>query len=173
MSNRSKWLPDDFESMSFSTEKAHCLFCEAEFDLSFKLNRSKPKIDQLRKHLVLEHQFIISDINDIDDLNGYLSYWRRRIAEISDLLSICAVIKTNSRPEDAGDSVDYFMLCPDVLPEDRGLRQELKLAKLNYLTKVQEAERNETTFERSCLFCRKLNRPLGIASNGLSRTSIS
>ena len=156
MTNQSKWLGDDFESMSFSDEKAKCLFCDYEFDLSFKLNRSKPKIDQLRKHLVLEHQFIISDINDIDDLNGYLAYWRRRISEIADLKSICAVIKTNSKPDDVGESVDYNMLCPDVLPEDRCLRQELKLAKLNYLTKVQEVERNETDFERSCLFCRKL-----------------
>ena len=47
------------------------------------------------------------------------------------------------------------MLCPDVLQEDQCLRQELKLAKLNYLMKVQEIERNETNFERSCLFCRK------------------
>lgn len=153
--SQSSWLDKEFESMSFSSEPVKCLFCEHEFDLSFKLNRSKQRIDQLRKHLVLEHQFIISDINDIDDLNGYLFYWRRRIAEIGDLKAICAVIKTNSKPEDHADSVDYCMLCPDVLPEDRCLRQELKLAKLNYLTRVQEIERNETDFERSCLFCRE------------------
>lgn len=47
------------------------------------------------------------------------------------------------------------MLCPDVLPEDQCLRKELKLSKLNYLMKVQETERNETEFERSCLFCSK------------------
>ena len=155
MSNQSTWLDKHFESMSFSGEPAKCLFCDHEFDLSFKLNRNKTKIDRLRKHLVLEHHFIISDINDIDDLNGYLFYWRRRIGEIGDLKSICAVIKTNSRPDDFGESEDYFMLCPDVLPEDRGLRQELKLAKLKHLTQVQEVERNQTDFERSCLFCRK------------------
>lgn len=157
MSSQSTWLDKHFESMSFSGEPVKCLFCDHEFDLSFKLNRNKAKIDQLRKHLVLEHQFVISDINDIDDLNGYLFYWRRRIGEIDDLKSICAVIKTNSQSEDPAERTDYNMLCPDVLPEDRELRQELKLAKLRHLTQVQEVERNQTDFERSCLFCRELH----------------
>lgn len=47
------------------------------------------------------------------------------------------------------------MLCPDVLPEDQNLREELKLAKLNYLMNAQELERNDKQFERNCLFCRE------------------
>lgn len=102
-------LDQHFESMCFRKENAKCLFCEQEFDLSFKLHKNKQKIDQLRKHLVLNHQFIISDINEIDDLNGYLNYWRNKISKINDLKTICAVIKTNSKPEDEGESIVSFI----------------------------------------------------------------
>lgn len=90
--------------MTFTKAKVDCLFCDQQFDLAFKLNQNQQKIDQLRKHLIVEHQFIISDINDIDDLNGYLYYWRSRIGKITDLKSICALIKTNTKPEDTGES---------------------------------------------------------------------
>lgn len=105
MSNQLNLLGDDFVSMSFSDQRSKCLFCEQEFDLSFKLYQNKQKVDRLREHLVVEHQFIISDLNDIDDLNGYLFYWRNKISRIGSLKSICAVIKTNTKPEDNGESV--------------------------------------------------------------------
>ena len=124
MNNEIKLLDNNFESMCFSKEKRRCLFsdCDLEFDLSFKLNKNKSKIDQLRKHLVLAHQFIISDINEIDDLNGYLFYWRSKIEKQVDCLkSICAVIKTNSK-EDEGESVvrfKLFIIKFDKLPKAR------------------------------------------------------
>lgn len=47
------------------------------------------------------------------------------------------------------------MLCPDVLPEDAFLREDLKTARLNRLLSIIESERSQSNFTRPCLFCRK------------------
>ena len=48
---------------------------------------------------------------------------------------------------------DYFFLS-DVLTEDKELRMHLQWKRLENVLQIQEKERNNTSFERSCFFCR-------------------
>lgn len=55
---------------------------------------------------------------------------------------------------------DFHLLCPDVLPEDRQLRDDLRKAKLEKLLLLLERERNDQQHVRNCLFCREFPRCL-------------
>ena len=48
---------------------------------------------------------------------------------------------------------DYFFLS-DVLTEDKELRMHLQWKRLENVLQIQEKERNNNRFERSCFFCR-------------------
>lgn len=97
-------LPADYECRAFEQPSSRCPLCERSFQVAFKLQPSRARLDQLREHLVVEHRFVISDIGEIADLDGYLRYWRRQFAGDRRLSSFCAVIRTNSRPDDLAES---------------------------------------------------------------------
>jgi len=46
----------------------------------------------------------------------------------------------------------HYLLC-DAIPEDLAIRQKLQRKRLEYALQRQEAERNDNTFARQCLFC--------------------
>ena len=48
---------------------------------------------------------------------------------------------------------DYFFLS-DLLTEDKELRMHLQWKRLEHVLQVQEKERNNSSFKRSCFFCR-------------------
>ncbi|XP_076877746.1 zinc finger protein 277 [Brachyhypopomus gauderio] len=106
--------------------------------------------DQLLKHLLLEHKLVIADVKLVADFSKYMLYWKKRFTE-QPITDFCSVIKTNSDgPTELQE--DYFLLC-DVLPEDRLLREQLQQIRLEEVLEQQQNEREETNFERNCMFC--------------------
>nr|XP_019967680.1 PREDICTED: zinc finger protein 277-like [Paralichthys olivaceus] len=119
-----------------------CLFCSESTPL--------PQKDVLLKHLLLEHKMVISDVKLIADLPKYLLYWKGRFLE-QPITDFCSVIKTNSTgPVEKQEN--YFLLC-DVLPEDRLLREKLQQKRLEEVLEQQQQERDDSSFQRLCMFC--------------------
>jgi len=53
----------------------------------------------------------------------------------------------------ASHGEDYHYLLCDAIPQDYALRHKLQRKRLEYALQRQEAERNDVTFSRLCLFC--------------------
>ncbi|KAM6971766.1 zinc finger protein 277 [Aplochiton taeniatus] len=125
-----------------SEEVIVCVLCTESAPLSEK--------DRLVKHLLLEHKLVISDVKLIADFAKYILYWKRRFLE-GVITDFCSVMKTNSSgPVEKQES--FFLLC-DVLPEDRVLREQLQQKRLEEILEQQQREREDTSFQRTCLFC--------------------
>ncbi|XP_077487991.1 zinc finger protein 277 [Amblyomma americanum] len=133
-----------------STTEVPCIFC----DISFLVDKTS-NFQNLLKHFLSEHKFVISNFSCVADPPGYFAYWKKRFQEISDLCDVCVKIKTNSGENDVGASEFYFLLS-DKLPEDDAVRRKLRKSKLDAVLACQELERSDTTFRRMCLFCKKI-----------------
>ena len=48
-----------------------------------------------------------------------------------------------------------FLFLSDVVPEDKELRKQLQMDRLEFVLQVQEEERRNENFRRGCLFCRQ------------------
>lgn len=63
--------PLNLSAIPLNEEKCEimvCLFCEE--------SQSSENEKMLLQHLYLEHRFVISDTNDIADMNEYLKFWK-------------------------------------------------------------------------------------------------
>ncbi|KAL5015294.1 hypothetical protein ScPMuIL_009564 [Solemya velum] len=125
-----------------------CLFCDDQFSLEEE--------EQIFHHLMMKHKFIIADTKLIADLRGYLLYWKERLKE-QPATDFCSVINatTQDQDQDKTTSVEEYYLLSDMAPEDKELRQFLQKRKLEKILSVQQTERDDTTFSKSCLFCRQ------------------
>jgi len=133
----------------FSTSEllVPCIFCDREFP------DTKGKNDAVLHHLLVEHQLVIGDVAQVCDMRRYLCYWKTRFKE-KPITEFCPVIKINSKPDDIGPMVQYFLLC-DSLPEEKRLREELQRKRLEDVLECQQRERSDTHFSRTCLFCKQ------------------
>ncbi|XP_066505179.1 zinc finger protein 277 [Hoplias malabaricus] len=125
-----------------SDDPVSCVLCSHSAPLSDK--------NQLLKHMVLDHKLVIADIKLIADFPKYMLYWKKRFTE-QPITDFCSVIKTNSEgPVDQQEN--YCLLC-DVLLEDRILREQLQQKRLEEVLEQQQKERDDTSFQGTCLFC--------------------
>ena len=62
-------------------------------------------------------------------------------------------IQLNS-DDDEGEEREFLFLS-DVVPEDKELRKQLQMDRLEFVLQVQEEERRNENFKRGCLFCRQ------------------
>jgi hypothetical protein len=142
-------------------ETTSCLFCDATFSLVFKgLNTIvdpdwKKQVDVIRAHLINDHFFVIDNIFEVCKLPSYLKYWKEKFKK-QPITDFCSVIKTNTGPNDLEPSQTFYFLCPDVLPEDKNLRNRLAVERLKSVLQDQDNERKETDFSRQCLFCKTI-----------------
>ncbi|XP_027058235.1 zinc finger protein 277-like [Pocillopora damicornis] len=127
--------------------KVPCIFCEKEFP------NTSGKNDAVLHHMLIEHQLVIGDVGQVCDLRRYLCYWKTRLKE-KPITEVCPVININSKPDDIGPKIQYFLLC-DSLPEDRNLREDLQRRRLEDVLECQQRERSDTHFSRGCLFCKQ------------------
>ena len=72
----------------------------------------------------------------------------------------------------ASHGEDYHYLLCDAIPQDYALRHKLQRKRLEYALQRQEAERNDVTFSRLCLFCNAYFEGKD-ASMGCERTRMS
>ncbi|XP_018562000.1 zinc finger protein 277 [Anoplophora glabripennis] len=123
-------------SHTLESAKTRCLLCEEVFDLGLSVR-------SFLKHIFEAHNIVIDDVQNIEKLPEYISYWRDRFrttpleAIIPSLNMDCTGYK-------------YFLLSA-LLKEDKKLRHKLKL---EHVLNVQEFERNDKHFIKPCLFCR-------------------
>ena len=130
-----------------------CLLCDQVFQFDETRDASRRALlQQLHAHLVKEHRLVVADIDEVPDLPSYARHWKARLADAA-LTDVCHVIKTNTGANDVEESVDYFLLSPDSLPEEQELRLSLSLTRLHKVLAVQELERTDVAFSRQCLFC--------------------
>jgi hypothetical protein len=123
-----------------------CFLCDEKFKTTNENNK-----DYLA-HILVAHKIVIADVKQIGDFKrhtpksfmytlalvfvnaylfpheSYIKYWRERL-QVGRLDDVCFRITTNSLPSNKGEKEDFFLLC-DSLPEEKQLRESLKLIKL-------------------------------------------
>ncbi|KAK4320956.1 hypothetical protein Pmani_008210 [Petrolisthes manimaculis] len=138
----------DFASLDFDFEccdAVSCMLCDESFEVTVD---PQP----LLQHLLVCHRFTIAEVEQVADLRQYVLYWGKlRGVDIHDY---CVVINTNCLPGDRSPTESYYLLC-DKLPEDRHLRHTLTKMKLRFIVEQKEKERNDVTFSRPCIYCRR------------------
>ncbi|XP_018328691.1 zinc finger protein 277 [Agrilus planipennis] len=112
-----------------------CLLCEDKFNLSLAL-------PIFLCHLFEVHHVVIEDVQFIDNLEGYIKYWRERFKNVE----MCSIV-----PSVPIQTTEKYYLISTLMKEDKELRHKLRLEKM---LKVQEFERTDTNFRQTCLICR-------------------
>ena len=137
-------LPESETKALPESAPAPCPLCHIEFPVE-----DEDQKQELLRHLLAEHKFVIAEVHLISSLPAYLSYWRRKF-DCNSVEAFC----TKMRATVAGEEQEFTFLS-DVLPEDKELRRRLQEEKLEQVLAVQEFERQDTNFQRGCLFCRQ------------------
>uniref|UniRef100_A0A670YZU9 Zinc finger protein 277 n=1 Tax=Pseudonaja textilis TaxID=8673 RepID=A0A670YZU9_PSETE len=119
-----------------------CLFCEEYYPISEQ--------NQILKHMITKHKFVITEVKLIADFRRYVLYWKKRFTE-QPITDFCCIIRTNSEAA-LEDQDDYFLLC-DALPEDRELREKLQQQRLKSILDQQQQEGYDEDFHGICIFC--------------------
>lgn len=137
----------DSSSEAMDNKYCTCIFCDETFNnVGEKLGEN-----ELLKHLLIFHKFVIADTNLITDLSVYVQYWKKRFQD-QPITDFCTVINTNTDKNDTAPKEQYYLLC-DILPEDKEIRQKLQKSKLENILKQQQSEREDSLFSQDCLFC--------------------
>ena len=104
--------------------QCECLLCSEASEITLDDQKS------YLAHLLVAHQLVIADVNQIGHFEKYADYWRRRFKEKTiTLKDVCYEIFTNTGAKDKGESERYFLLS-DNLPEEKELRKTLNIHKL-------------------------------------------
>ena len=145
-------LPDNNASnataKSTSEQECPCLMCSSTFDVPSKK-------DDFLRHLLEDHFIVIDNVSQVADLPGYVNYWKQKLETGSVLTEFCSVTKSKVKKDDEVEEKEKeFYMLSDVLMEDKELRVQLQMKRLEEVLEIQAAERNDKTFKRSCLFCR-------------------
>lgn len=125
-----------------------CLLCDTFFNFFSQK-------DEYLAHLYLEHRLIIGDEDQVALFDDYLIHWRHMIdGDSGKLAEYCTTMMMDQLPDGTPSKNEkYFLLC-DVLPQDNELRQKLHVKRLEAVLAHHQYERKDTTFQRSCLYCR-------------------
>lgn len=129
------------------TDLVLCPLCSWFMQINNDLDR-----DIFLNHLLVTHSLVISYVSSIASLQRYMDYWKRRFEEVP-YQSVCSVIPKGSCSGE-GEACPLFLL-DGKIPEDNEIRKTLQQERLRQVLLLQEEERNDTTFSRECLFCRK------------------
>ncbi|XP_065668162.1 zinc finger protein 277 isoform X2 [Hydra vulgaris] len=136
------------KKVKFSND-IECLVCNSKFP-STENGTGNP----ILAHLLSVHKIVIADVQNIPNFPRYISYWKEKFSTVKDLKEVCVVVKSNSSPEDKAPSEYYYMLT-NFIPEDEAIRDELTLEKLENVLEEQQLERNDSSFSKTCLFCKE------------------
>ncbi|XP_011408983.1 PREDICTED: zinc finger protein 277-like, partial [Amphimedon queenslandica] len=141
-----------------------CLLCEMEFinsdpaivseSCTIKTKKEKDSARQrFLYHLLTEHNIVIHGTENITSFKCYAKYWKQRLLSLPHerLSDIFPVIQTN--PETRNDLPERYFLFNDSVPEDKDLREFLRMKRLEALLELQHFERTDNNFKRLCLFC--------------------
>ena len=153
-------LPDDDKdvndaSSSSTNVECRCFVCDEK---TFILEAGK---ERLLQHLLEAHHVIIADVNLVADLPLYMEYYANKLRSGARLSEFCATVRANverkeGRKSKADATEESFHMLSDALAEDRELRIKLQMSRLEQVLELQERERRDDSFSRTCLFCRSV-----------------
>ncbi|CAH1956565.1 unnamed protein product [Acanthoscelides obtectus] len=115
-----------------------CLLCEDIFNLKISL-------PLFLAHAFDVHNIVIEDVESIENLHEYVTYWRNKFK--------CSPAEQIIPSLNLGTSNERYLVMSSLLKEDKDIRHKLKL---EYALKVQEFERIDKNYIKPCIFC-KLN----------------
>lgn len=143
-------LPEKPSSEFGKPRESCCLICNDTFPIP-------EKEKEFFAHLLEVHSIVIGDVHLISDIPAYMSYWRNKFSQ-RPLTEYCTVMNTETVTSDDEANKEakprQFYFLSDMLHEDKELRIHLQLRKLDQVLGVQESERRDPAFSRTCLFCR-------------------
>jgi len=173
--------PQENDKFTFEEEEMECLLCEQKFLIygggflpsPKKDSQEKDGKDSFFKHLLIDHSVVIGDIHLVANLPQYIKYWKQKFSS-RPMTEYCITIKAPVRDTESplrltmsselaensqqlkeeGEIREFFMLS-DVIPEDKQLRLQLQMDRLERVLRIHEEENNSTEFHRTCLFCRQ------------------
>lgn len=122
-----------------------CLSCLQFFDLP-------DQVGQFTDHLLNEHKIVVSEMHLIVDPKRYIEHWRQRFVKES-IDTIFPRIEP-SEGENFYGRTDYYYLMSENVTEDRQIRQRLAMRRLEEALSCQQREREDTSFQLQCIFCR-------------------
>lgn len=99
-------------------------------------------------HMKDTHHVVVEAIEIIADLRRYLEFWRDRLKT--------ATPEAETGPFGCFDAAKKVCTLGPRIPEDKKIRDELQHLRLTALLEKQQEERNDRTFSRKCLFCKKI-----------------
>ncbi|CAG8569295.1 614_t:CDS:2 [Ambispora gerdemannii] len=101
---------------------------------------------ELSEHLKEQHKLVLINLHHVYMiLELYLEYWSQKITDIGIENTGAILNKDNS----------FYIIDPEILIEDKTLRENLQLQKLNEILRIQSYERDKDAKEgRKCLFCK-------------------
>ena len=98
---------------------------------------------------------MIANLHLITDVSEYVKYWKAKFTKhpMEEYTAVvnADVLDTQTKEFTPGDK---FHMITGGLQEDVELRMQLHMRRLEQVVDIQEEERKETTFKRTCLFCR-------------------
>ena len=95
---------------------APCPFCHLEFTVE-----DEDQKQELLRHLLAEHKFVIAEVHLISSLPAYLAYWRRKF-ESNNIDTFCTKMRAT-----VGGEEEEFTFLSDVLPEDSPARTDTRM----------------------------------------------
>ncbi|CAB3397731.1 unnamed protein product [Caenorhabditis bovis] len=122
-----------------------CLSCLQFFDLP-------DQIPKFADHLLKEHKIVVSEMHLIVDPKRYIEHWRQRFVKES-IDQVFPRIEPSEGENYYGET-DYYYLMSENVAEDRTLRQRLAMRRLEEALSCQQREREDTSFQLQCIFCR-------------------
>jgi len=124
-----------------------CLFCE-------KIFTHPERHPEFLKHLLLDHKFVIADVNLIGNFPAYIRYWKHKF-RTNNVSEYCTLMRAKVQLNGNAEEEQEFNFLSDVHAEDKELRKKLQHERLEFVLSVQEEERKNIGFDRGCLFCRQ------------------
>lgn len=123
-------------SINNNEKDTECLLCKQRFDF-------KSDLSLFLIHIFDQHHLVIEAAQSIDNFEEYVKYWKEKFSKHS-------FEEIVPKAYEAVDNTKYYLLS-DLLKEDKEVRHKLKLENI---LKVQEFERNDTSFTKQCLYCK-------------------
>lgn len=147
-------LVEKYPTQLYPIKDIPCLFCEEKFTFYEEKN-------QYLAHLYVTHRLIIADEHQIAILHEYLLHWREIFQnDEKNIPTYCTMMLMDQLPNgQPSKNEKYFLLC-DVLQRDYDLRNALHKKRLDMVLQQHQIERTDTEFERCCLFCREVIKPI-------------
>ncbi|CAG0885138.1 unnamed protein product [Cyprideis torosa] len=150
--------------LGLSPEDSYC--CPwPKCDFEVKDERTEVSERDILKHLLVTHSLVICDLPQILDLKQYL-----RLLSIElcvDPASVCSSVPLSEVPKEVFEAsavpreeltCTTLHIRSDALSRDLELRLQVQQATTGLVLEVQRRERNSNSFERGCLFCRRVFR---------------